>query len=175
MPEPLSAGAFFAAWPALAAAAAVTARPRAGSVSGATASASALESLVAGADAARASLAHVLAADAPGAPGAGVAAYGARTWAGEPLLLLLTSAPPRGAATLEARSPRPSLAAALSSDAAGWIADLSGGACELCDAHADAGEEADAAARDADESDDDADWPGLPAAAAAAAQAGVAW
>lgn len=127
-----------------------------------------LAALVAGADAAPASLARVLAADAPGAPGAGAAAYAGRTWAGEPLLLLLTPAP-RGGAALEARSPSRALPAALAADAPGWVADLSARACELAPPEPDDAEAARAAAHEADAmadaSDDDADWAGPPAGA----------
>jgi hypothetical protein len=192
--QPLSAAAFFAAWPSLRAGASVTARAASrGNAAAARAAASAaaaiatdaspLAALIAGADACPSSLARILASDAPGAPGAGVAAYAARTWAGETLLLLLTSAP-RGRAVLEARSAAPALPAALAAHAAAWVAQLSRGACELAPEAAGGGCVADddddeEARRDGDESDDDAEWsgraPDAPPALAPRIEAAGGW
>jgi hypothetical protein len=177
--QPLSASAFFCAWPTLRACASVAARAATRGNAGAAAAAasaaaavatdaSPLAALIAGADACPASLARITAADAPGAPGAGVAAYAARTWSGESLLLLITSAP-RGRAVLEARSASAALPAALAADAAAWVEQLSRGACELAPDGDAAVDDADEEARRAgDESDDDAEWTGrVPAAAPA--------
>ena len=139
VPAPLSASAFHALWPTLPCAACVLGRPRpqgvpstAASPSGAAppppAPKSTLAALVGALEGCP--LARVLACTVAGAPGLGRAAYAARTWTGQ-LLLLLATSEGQGGAHLETRSAEEHVAQALAENLHHWLYDLCGGACTL--------------------------------------------